>query len=247
MSRKIGKIVLLTLIVSALGVLVLPGAVTLFEGEHIWYSNEKLDCTKCHADIADEFLSDANFHSGGLSGNIDEKTGEDKHIAAEVGLTDCRKCHKDYSGATASGNFKSVPEACYMCHKVPTGHGEYEYYPGEPNKEKGKHAATIIDCEHCHLVGWEGYWKNDPHYEFVMAAKADPTLPNATEACVACHTHAKVSINFTFAKYLAFNASVKKDTREPSNENVGKDLWEVGDWNAYGEVTHWIKGGERVD
>jgi len=151
----------------------------------------------------------------------------------------CQKCHADVAAElTDPSNYVhnwSVPEACYACHKV----NGTNYYPGSPSLTFKKHAATVVDCERCHDVGYLTCFENDPHYEFVNKSKESSHLPNATEACVGCHTHARVQINFTWAKYEKFNATVN-ESADRSTTNAGPGLWNVTDFCTNGTETHFI-------
>ncbi|MFO7966502.1 MAG: hypothetical protein R6U44_02765 [Archaeoglobaceae archaeon] len=191
MERKIVRAALLALAILAIGVLVLPSTVTLFAGQHTWYYKEALPCEKCHADVADEFQSSANYHP--------------------------------------PGNTYPVWEACVLCHQVEP------LYPGDVSQEAGKHAATVVPCDYCHYPEATAF-DNDPHYPFVKAAEEDDQMPNGTEACVACHTHAEVKINFTWKKYMTFGFEVNADgdRDDPNDLGGGTDLLTLNDTTNYG-------------
>jgi hypothetical protein len=196
MERKIIKSALLALIIFAVSVLVLPSTVTLFAGQHTWYYKEALPCEKCHADVAEEFRSAANYHP--------------------------------------PGNTYPIWEACVLCHQVEP------LYPGDVSASAGKHAATIVPCEYCHYA--EAYaFDNDPHYEFVKAAEADDQMPNGTEACVACHTHTRVEVNFTWMKYMTFGFQVDPNADRSNPWDAGEGLWNATqDFGAKETETHYI-------
>ncbi len=199
MERKIVRIALVLLAVFAIGVLVLPSTMTLFAGQHTWYYKEALPCEKCHADVADEFQSSANYHP--------------------------------------PGNTYPIWEACVLCHQVEP------LYPGDVSKSAGKHAATVVPCDYCHTPEANAF-ENDPHLPFVKAAEDDDQMPNGTEACVACHTHAEVKINFTWKKYMTFAFAVDADANRNDPNFEGTDasgLWyNTTDFGADGEETHFV-------
>jgi len=163
----------------ALGLIILPQTVSLFEGQHIWYDPDRLKCQKCHADIADEFLSAENHHP-------------------PRGLT-----------------MDDVDQACVTCHQVAP-----DFSPVDP--ATGTHAAITVECTDCHDVA--GTFTNDAHLPFIEAAELNETFPGATEACVACHTHVKTNITWTYKAAFAFDA--ERDV----------DGWTVGNFSAEGDV-----------
>ncbi len=195
MEKKVVRIALVLLAVFAIGVLVLPSTMTLFAGQHTWYYKEALPCEKCHADVADEFQSSANYHP--------------------------------------PGNTYPVWEACVLCHQVEP------LYPGDVSASEGKHAATVVPCDYCHTPEANAF-ENDPHKPFVDAAEKDDQMPNGTEACVACHTHAEVKINFTWKKYMTFAFEVNA-TADRENMTSAETLWSAtDDFGANGTETHYV-------
>lgn len=192
-----GRLVLGTIVFLAVGVLVLPPTVSLFVGQHDWYdidaTGNQIPCQKCHADVFAE-LNNSPYHKGwGTSGVADED--------------DCRGCHQaNQSIAYASG----------------TTNG-----PTDNTLEWGAHAASTIECMYCHdqkqvggapVAGGFGIsgLANDTgslaaHFDFVSSADlGSDVLLAENEACIACHTHVAVKINFTH--YGAMEFDVNWDT-----------------------------------
>lgn len=123
-----------------------------------------------------------------------------------------------------------------LCHQVEP------LYPGDVSYEKKKHAATVVPCEYCHYPEAKAF-DNDPHYEFVKQAETDTQMPNGTEACVACHTHARVEINFTWMKYMTFGfeTNVSADRSDPWL--AGEYLWNLafnGNFSANDTESHYV-------
>ncbi len=191
MDKRIARILLVAVSFLAIGILVLPSTLAPFAGMHTFYYKEALPCEKCHADVADEFQSSANYHP--------------------------------------PGSTYPVWEACVLCHQVEP------LYFGDVSQSAGKHAATVVPCDYCHTPEAKAF-ANDPHYPFVEAAEEDDQMPNGTEACVACHTHASVKINFTWKKYMAFDATVNAS----ADRNKVENLWTISEFDAQGEETHFI-------
>lgn len=185
MEKKVVRIALVALAVLAIGVLVLPSTMTLFAGQHTWYYKEALPCEKCHADVAEEFSSAANYHPPGAT--------------------------------------YPIWEACVLCHQVEP------LYPGDVNYNEGKHAATIVPCDYCHWPEANAF-TNDPHLPFVQTAENDNLMPNGTEACVACHTHAQLDISFEWMKYMTFEFQV--------NASADRELDTTDEANFWTNIAH---------
>lgn len=146
----------------------------------------------------------------------------------------CEKCHADIADEkTSPNNYHTgcypVWTGCVLCHQVEP------LYPGDVSLSEGKHAATVVPCDYCHWPEANAF-DNDPHYPFVKAAEGDDQMPNGTESCVACHTHASVKINFTWKKYMAFDATVNASADRNDMEN----LWTISEFEAQGEETHFV-------
>jgi nitrate/TMAO reductase-like tetraheme cytochrome c subunit len=224
-----GKITLLIITLTAIGVLVLPNTVSLFAGQHYWYNlsgeGNDIPCEKCHADIYEELrLSNFHIHWG-------DNTTADRQ--------DCEACHR--------GNL-SITYA-----KV--GPGYTTYTPG-----KQAHAASVVACMLCHqnnsaaATNYAGYYAGgfnitdlrvtspydysnatyhghfEAHNAFVAKAIQNTTLQDSNEACVACHTHVAVKINWTHARSLEFVVGIGS----PMTTEYGPHNWTLTQWNVNG-------------
>jgi hypothetical protein len=146
----------------------------------------------------------------------------------------CDKCHADVADEFRSadnyhppGNTYPIWEACVLCHQVEP------LYPGDVSPAADKHAATVVPCEYCHYP--EAYaFDNDPHFEFVKTAEGDDQMPNGTEACVACHTHARLDISFDWAKYMTFEFKVDPTADRSDAWIAGEGLWDNIAHGGYG-------------
>ena len=111
------KIALVVVIVFAIGVLALPSTVSLFAGEHTWYSRNEIDCLKCHADIFDELKVSAHHSTvdgeAGWSGKeclschqVEFGNGTQfKKGAHAATIVPCGYCHFNSSNAPVAGGF----------------------------------------------------------------------------------------------------------------------------------------------
>ncbi|MFW6194388.1 MAG: hypothetical protein ACOC5L_02590 [Halobacteriota archaeon] len=245
MNGNGGRIVVLLVALLAIGILVLPSTVSLFAGQHYWYdltgevgSNE-IPCQKCHADVFEE-LDQSNFHIG---------WGEDPD-GADQG--DCEACHRSNNTITyatvheVSTNYTAGDEAhaasvvaCMLCH-------QYDPYgtPGVPSdSDYAGFYAGGFNISGYGVDSPYGY-SNDTHpgtYEahnaFVARAIEYDTLQDSNEACVACHTHVAVKINWTHARSLEFDVGLQKPiTTESGTHNWTVDNW---DYNGTANATSW--------
>lgn len=188
-----GRLILGAIVFLAVGVLVLPPTVSLFVGQHDWYDidaqGNQIPCQKCHADVFQE-----------LNNNPYHKIWGNSSIADE---DDCRGCHQ----ANAS----------------------IQYAKGEINQPGLQaHAASTIECMYCHdekqiagapvaggfgLTAYTDVNGSDTgayaaHADFVTSAgTASDILLAENEACIACHTHVAVKINFTHYGAMEFDVT----------------------------------------
>ncbi|MBE8538910.1 hypothetical protein [Geoglobus acetivorans] len=204
-----GKILLGMIVLIAVGVLLLPSTVSLFAGQHYWYNLENdtndVPCQKCHADVYEE-LKNSEYHwkNWGQQNAVDEQ--------------DCMECHQ-----VAPKNVRGITFA----------NGSANVGSGwQAGKEA--HAAATVSCMWCHGTDSSGapLYPNAPiaggfnltnytgdtgiyaaHKDWVNSAKADTSangtnlLLESNEACIGCHTHVAVRINWTHASSLEFNAT----------------------------------------
>jgi len=201
-----GRLILGMIVFLAVVAIVLPPTVSLFLGQHNWYdidaAGNQIPCQKCHADIYEELnQSGSNYHkNAGTPGVADED--------------DCRFCHQANESITyakGDGTYQAGVEA---------------------------HAASTISCAYCHLdpgvsgappAGGFGlanstFYSNDTgsaaaHLDFVTSAATDPLLEDSNEACIACHTHVAVKINFTHYGAMEFDVNYNTLTGEYETSN----------------------------
>jgi len=202
-----GRLILGVIVFLAVVALVLPPTVSLFVGQHNWYNidaaGNQIPCQKCHADVFEELNSSgSDYHKNwGTSGVADED--------------DCRGCHQANTSITyASGDGTSA----------------------QPGLQA--HAASTIACMYCHgnqstgapVAGGFGLSNlaNDTgayaaHKDFVVSAGTNSNiLLDENEACIACHTHVAVKINFTHYGAMEFDVNYNTQTGayETSNYSI---------------------------
>ncbi len=126
----------------------------------------------------------------------------------------CGKCHADiYAELTQPGSVNSehLKQGCDGCHITAPVDKESLTQGGGINMDF--HAAAAPACLDCHsgtgpgkdarsiLVGPE-----EVHRPFALEANSSNLLKSSNEACIACHTHVAVDINWTKGYKISFNA-----------------------------------------
>ncbi|MBC8521911.1 MAG: hypothetical protein ISS94_01460 [Candidatus Syntrophoarchaeum sp.] len=257
MNGNGNKMVLMTIAAVAVGIFALPSTVSLFTGQHNWYSigggANELPCIKCHADVYEEFLrTDAhstldNSSNGRPSeacykchrtnksityarGNVSGGTwqiGEEAHAASTVA---CMLCHQDNNSAWTDVDTPFAGGFGNMSYKSPFN------YTNPDVTDAGTAAA---------------------HDEFIKGAINNSLMEDANEACIACHTHIPVKINWKHAYNIEFNATYnesivfppthfntsdyKANGTAPNIESYGNHSGgaNVSHWPTTGNVTYW--------
>ena len=234
------KPVLLTIVVIAIGTLVMPQTASLFAGQHWWYNisgnGNQIPCQKCHADIYEEMRLQVGPHTG--------ETGY---------VFQCQLCHRTgFSGFSyATVNQSSVTSVypgkqahaastvrCLTCHGAYANTGHINYYLN----------LGVQACYECH--GNPGYFNPDyviaggfgltpypgdtgslaAHKMFVLEAIDNSTLRGANEACVACHTHTAVKIVWHHKRSLEFEVNISN----PITLSNGVHNWTITSWKVNG-------------
>lgn len=240
MNGNGGRIAVLLVAILAIGILVLPSTVSLFAGQHYWYtingSGNDIPCIKCHADVFEE-LEQSDFHTS-FDGNADN-----------VSDADCGGCHRadtqiNYASGTGNEGYTAGDKAhaasvvaCMLCHQ----HDAANQDPGQNTTPPGYHAGGFInmsDYGSPYVYNTtERTGEYAAHNAFVIEAIEDDTLQDSNEACVACHTHVAVKINWTHARSLEFDVGLGDDVTTDS----GVHNWTFTEWSLNGtaHATSW--------
>ena len=133
------KMFLIVTIFFSVGVLVLPSTVSLFAGQHVWYSlsnnTSDVPCEKCHADIVDEMKVLAGPHTG--------ETGYEKFK--------CEYCHRVFpleGPGDKTGDYKSTNVNQSLNSTYFHIYARVSSTKVQPGKEA--HAASAVPCLYCH-------------------------------------------------------------------------------------------------
>ncbi len=184
-----GKTILLTIIVFAVGVLILPNTVSLFAGQHYWYnlsgSGNDVPCVKCHADVYEEL-----------------KLGVHRNLRCE----DCHRANKSITYASVSGSYTNYTPgkeahaatcvACMLCHQI-----NASYASKKPGPYAGGFNITLFGISSPYNYSnatFNGLYEahNSLVAHAIAKAKNSSLLLDSTEACLACHANIEVRMNF---------------------------------------------------
>ncbi len=157
-------------------------------------------------------------HSGNESGRIDliEYCGVCHHPDPEKKLLIAHELNINYTPSPIGD------EDCYRCHAATTGHIHQAAYHVPP---AGGFNLTTDATDTGEMAA---------HKTFVMNAISNPDMEDANEACIACHTHIAVKINWTHRYSLEFNCTPEFEL-PPTHFNVS-------DWKVNGTVNVMVYG-----
>ncbi len=148
----------------------------------------------------------------------------------------CEKCHADvFSELSQPGSVNAVHmrQGCEGCHvtTAPTKEGLVQ----GGNLTDDFHAAALPLCLDCHSGTGPGADARsilegtvEAHTAFANQANDSLLLRGSNEACISCHTHVAVDINWTKAYKISFNAM--------ENATTGLHEWTVDNFATEGTV-----------
>ena len=241
---KSSSLILMGIAVVAVGMFALPSTVSLFSGQHTWYAihdSNELPCRKCHAEIFEE-LENSAFHKwNGYKWN-ETPSGSPDNSA-------CYGCHRANASITYANVGDTVTSvtpgtkahaastvACMLCHQFNASQavnpfegksmpgfaaGGFEKPPGSP------YNYTNESCTGGHAA----------HQGFIESAVSDTKMEDANEACIACHTHVPVKINWTHRYSLEFNCTPEF--------NLPPTHFNVTSWTRNGTFNITVYGGRN--
>ena len=250
---KSSSLILMGIAVVAVGMFALPSTVSLFSGQHTWYDisgSHELPCEKCHAEIFEE-LENSAFHKWNGYGWGENASGSPDNSA-------CYGCHRANKSITYAGVGNSVTDvtpgkeahaastvACMLCHQfnasdaVSGGNGTATWsMPGfAAGGFENPYETSWPDVPYNYTNGTAYPGGHAAHQKFIQMAINKTLMEDANEACIACHTHVPVKINWAHRVSLEFNCTPEFKL-PPTHFNVSN--WNVnGTYNVtvYGNTT----------
>lgn len=190
------QIILLAFAIIAIGLFVLPNTMSMFMGQHSWYSvktaAEQYDmCERCHLAEVGEWKS--NIARGGAHAAYTNYYGDN---------TGCF-CHQiNESQLTGWINTSSIDDYGYeFFNATGTVNGSIpSSYNNSWRSTNTPHAATTIFCVDCHLNASQQLNNTgEAHMAFYRTTlNASGIGISANTACLACHT--MVGLNITMER-----------------------------------------------
>ena len=192
-------------------------------------------CEKCHADVWEEMQSEANgvhkkltcamCHRTRFNCYYDNDTGhyepessltyarghyyanpptpgKEAHAASTIECMDCHGVKRD-NGYWDHGSDREYSGVCWKCHGGSGGipdRGMHDFISA------GGFGFDTILQDPYHF-NYTDTGEKAAHKTFVLDAINNEHMEGANEACIACHTHIPVKINWTHAYSLEFDAT----------------------------------------
>lgn len=182
------NILLLSFAILAIGLYVLPSTMSMFVGQHTWYSvrtdaDKKELCEKCHTAEVAEFNANTGAHATFVSNE-----GKTCSMCHQVNLTLLSQTYNIDTSQLSGFNYSIWNET-----------GEITNTNWSWRNTSTPHAAIIIDCEDCHVNATtqisNPYEAHRPFWNQTTNATLNPQADNST-ACIACHTHTHLNITW---------------------------------------------------
>jgi len=198
------RTLVLLIAVIMLGLFALPNALSLFSGQHSFdKAGNGTICTKCHSDVAAELAGSA-YHTT----MINDANGYQ-----------CKACHSAgtiNAGLIPTGNQTNGSSGINAGLNLLTGN--FTYANGT-NVTYTLHAAVTVECVSCHYAV---NFTDDAHRIFADNATQQPWLKGANEACVGCHTKARVEMTWVRKGGYSYEYDVynRSGTMTFNNTNV---------------------------
>lgn len=181
------KMIYLIIAIAALGIIILPETMALFQNQHTFYVNNSVPCGKCHADVATQMTGINTPHSDMSCANCHTiNMVENGAHAATLPL--CINCHN--GNMTPNGQIKAhelgIMTNCVKCHD------------GQSTQmQTGLNIQTEITNP------------SEAHRGFITDANNNTMMQGSNEACIGCHT--AVNVNITWNKPTTMKITVNSN------------------------------------
>ena len=205
------QVLILAIAIIAIGLFILPSTLSMFVGQHTWYSVKNPDdmvtlCEKCHAPEVAEWKT--NIATGGAHATFEDNYPD---------VSGCSICHQIN---------ETILNAYDLNITTLTGYGFEDYtqfgFDNTTNatsfawrNQTTPHAAIKVGCADCHYNASVQLSNPDSaHSDFY-----NQSVETATEsaACIGCHTMTDINISWYKFGGLNINATI----------NTSTNLWEI--------------------
>ena len=198
MDRK--NIIILGFAIVAIGLFVIPSTMSMFVGQHRWYSVRTMDdqydmCSRCHAAEVGEWEANTGAHAAYRAWCIEESS---------TGVDPGCFCHQINDTQLARFGFSDEVEDYGFEVFNNTGTLNLTRVSWETawRNDTTPHAAITINCEDCHYNATAQLTaEGAAHKQFYNVAK-NATVGSGSgsnnTACLACHT--MVGLNITIER-----------------------------------------------
>lgn len=194
------NLLLLGIAVAAIGVFIIPSTMSMFVGQHRWYSvttaSSQYDlCQRCHIAEVSEWKANTGAHNAYRSWSM--KNGPDPGCF----------CHQVNQTNLATFGFDSSRmkqfkfEVFNETGQLNTSRESWNISNGTSwRSESTPHAAVTIECIDCHYnASAQLNNTNEAHKTFYLQTKNTTLNPYGSNntACMACHTMIGLNITMT--------------------------------------------------
>ena len=202
------QVLILAIAIVAIGLFILPSTLSMFVGQHTWYSVKSPDdmealCVKCHKPEVDEW--NANIAAGGAHATFYDNYPD---------VSGCTICHQIN---------ETILENYDLNITTLTGYGFEDFTQfGFDNttdasafkwrNQSTPHAAIKVDCADCHYNATVQLSNSDSaHSDFYNQSSATAT---DSAACIGCHTMTDMNISWYKFGGLNINATINTTTED---------------------------------
>jgi hypothetical protein len=191
--------------VIAIGLFIIPNTMSMFVGQHNWFSVKNPSdmedlCKKCHKPEVDEWQE--TIANGGAHATFDKNfPGSGCTVCHQVNVTFLR---------TYSLNVSSLENYSFEDFTIRglTKNSTPEDFQGKWRNQSTPHAAIKVKCVDCHYNATIQLSNStEAHRDFYTHSST-----NATEnaACIGCHTMTNINISWYKFGGLNINATINR-------------------------------------
>ncbi len=176
------KILLLSIAVISVGLFAMPSTLSLFAGQHTFDAGSAVKCEKCHQNVYDAL-----------------STGNTIHESIKGAGAECDGCHR-------VDTITNIPVGNGTLGSVTTNGSS-----GGTNVNLSHTKVMTLECVVCHWAVSNNITNSaEAHKPYYDSAVADAILPlkGGNAACIGCHTHSVMTIQWSMPGGYNLNANV---------------------------------------